>query len=877
MSWRDRGKGRDWVKGKGGKGKDEDTSNDWECDNCKARNFARRQECFKCGGKRPRRPEDDEDPVAARERKLKVAIAMGYDAEMAETVILDPRFSESIAQYEKMIKAQEEEQKAQEAQMQQVLSDPRQLMAAAMAEGLNQEQAAAYVQQYMAAKKAQEEAEKQQQQQPAADVSGAPPDPRQILAAAMAQGYTQEQAEQYVQQYLAQWEVQKQQQQQQAAAATSSATPATSSQAPAAPPAERKARFASVPLILNIEEGRRDEWRATLKAVIYTDGGGRKAFRDVFFKGPWRRRKAAAMKDQQVLAEEFKYEGEKGVEAKLDELDDKEWKREDLAEFASDKNNEAQAEPDEDDFDAEAEAAKEEPEPEMDFNNMELPVKARGVINFGGPVHTWEEGVARGCVAPIIQQGLAARGLLRPTLIQRFSLPLISNPKVDLLAQAQTGSGKTLAFVIPIVSRLVANPPIPRPYFAGAHAQASPIALMLAPTRELAIQTSQCTTELLQAAGSSMISLTMYGGEALSHQVKPIERQQQDIICATAGRLLDAIDAGKVSLSFLTVLVLDEADQMMDLAVGLEGTVMQITDGRDMPRKEDRQTLLFSATMPDFQTRQFYSVLKAPPLRARIRVGHYAEDEKGGSCRHIRQEFVRVRHNDECWDRLGRDLMQVWGPPGRRMGKGILFTNRIVFSAQLERTLAKSGITAGQLHGKQTQDVREDVVKRFRAGEFEMLIASNVASRGLDFPDIRIVVQFELPKTVEIYTHRVGRTGRTDPTTGIVTPGVAIAYFQDADRALAKPLSDFLRLNDQAVPRWLDDITGRARSRSRSRDRGSRSDGKNFAWGGGAGQAAGGAGWGNAGGAGGWGKEGNWGKGDAWGNAGGGGWGKGGW
>merc|ERR1712232_1336311 len=134
-----------------------------------------------------------------------------------------------------------------------------------------------------------------------------------------------------------------------------------------------------------------------------------------------------------------------------------------------------------------------------------------------------------------------------------------------------------------------------------------------------------------------MTVLCMYGGETLSIQVRPVEREQQDIICATPGRLLDAIDSGKVSLSFSTVVVLDEADQMLDLAVGLEGQVLQITDGRDLPRHDGRQTLLFSATMSDFQTKQFHSVLKAPPLRIKLRVGHYTDDERGGSCRHIAQ------------------------------------------------------------------------------------------------------------------------------------------------------------------------------------------------------------------------------------------------
>jgi len=294
-----------------------------------------------------------------------------------------------------------------------------------------------------------------------------------------------------------------------------------------------------------------------------------------------------------------------------------------------------------------------------------------------------------------------------------------------------------------------------------------------------------------------------------------------DIVCATPGRLLDAIDQGRVSLSFGRVVVLDEADQMLDLAVGLEGTVTSVTDGRDLPPGDQRQTLLFSATMPMFQTKQFFAVLKRPPHRLRLRVGHYTEDDRGGSCKHIAQHLVHVRDMDDRWRRLGRDLTELWGSTSQtRVGKGIIFTNRIVLANPLEAALRRVGITSGQLHGKQTQDVREEVVSNFRNGETEVLIASNVASRGLDFPDIRIVVQFELPKTVEIYTHRIGRTGRNGQA------GTSLAYFSDMpDRSLAPALAEFLRLNDQQVPPFLEDAPpsrnewGRSRSRSRQRSR----------------------------------------------------------
>mmetsp|Transcript_59258 Transcript_59258/g.190653 ORF Transcript_59258/g.190653 Transcript_59258/m.190653 type:complete len:867 (-) Transcript_59258:86-2686(-) len=706
------------------------------------------------------------------------------------------------------------------------VAEEQQMLQAArpLAQGCTQEQAQLYVQQYMQQQQQQHQQQQQQQQQAAAAAAAAQtplPDPSQLMATAMAQGYTQEQAQMYVHQYLQQQQLQQQQlqlQQQLQRQEQQQATQAQELQGKQRQE-EKVALYASTPQILNIEEGRKSQYRSTLKAVVFDTNNGRRIFQDIFVKGPWRRRREEAQKDQEELSTAFKYDGKQGVEKKQRELEDKVWRSEELEDIVKSSAGEGGKTDalEDDDFDAEAESDA-EPEPEVAYEHEELPVKVRGLGQPDGPIQSWEEGVARGCIAPQVAQALWMMQMQRPTLIQRFALPLIARSNCDVLAQAQTGSGKTLAFVIPIISRLLASPPVARPFFPGQMAQASPVALMLSPTRELAIQTAKNTSDLLQQAGSSMTVLTMYGGETLSQQIKPIEKQNMDIICATPGRLLDAIDSGKVSLMFATVVVLDEADQMLDLAVGLEGTVTQITDGRDLPRNDGRQTLLFSATMPDYQTKQFHSVLKAPPSRVKLRVGHYTEDERGGSCRHITQNLVRVRDMDERWQRLGRDLMEVWGSTTqRRAGKGIMFTNRIALAMPLEQALRRCGISCGQLHGKQTQDVREDVVKRFRNGEYEMLIASNVASRGLDFPDIRLVVQFELPKTVEIYTHRIGRTGRNGQS------GVSLAYYLDrGDQRLAKPLAEFLRLNAQVVPSWLEEIVepGSRRQRSRSRSRG---------------------------------------------------------
>eukprot|EP00933_Yihiella_yeosuensis_P018413 TRINITY_DN15119_c2_g1_i3.p1 TRINITY_DN15119_c2_g1~~TRINITY_DN15119_c2_g1_i3.p1 ORF type:complete len:705 (+),score=142.67 TRINITY_DN15119_c2_g1_i3:48-2162(+) len=677
--------------------------------------------------------------------------------------------------------------------------NPAELIAAARAQGYSQEQARQYAQQYM------HQWQQQQQQQQAPTET---PDPQQLIAAALAQGYSQDQAQQYAQQYMQQLQLLQQQQQ-------SQPHEQESQQQPAPMKEERVGQYANVPQILNIEEGRwsseqRGQFRMTLKAVIVL--AGRRNFQDVSARGPWRAKRVEAVKDQQTISEAFKFDGKLGVDRTLRELERKTWTASELEGLLKQEEQDAEKEaaPEEDDFDAEAEDDKADNEPEVGFDGEELPVKVRGLKEPSGPIRTWDEGVARSCVAPSVQKALLAMQMHKPTLIQRYALPLIANSSVDVLAQAQTGSGKTMAFVIPVVSRLLSNPPVDRPFFPGQMSQASPVALMLSPTRELAIQTANNVSSLFQHANSRMTTLTLYGGETMKQQLRPIEKGNFDVICATPGRLLDAIDAGKVSLSFASVIVLDEADQMLDLAVGLEGTVRQVMDGRDLPRNDGRQTLLFSATMPDFQTKQFHAVLKDPPLRVKLRVGHYAEDQRGGSCKHIRQMLLRVRDMEERWDRLGRDLMEIWGSTRhRREGKGIIFTNRISLAKPLESALRKFGISCGQLHGKQSQDVREDIVKKYRKGDYEVLIASNVASRGLDFPDVKLVVQFELPKTVEIYTHRIGRTGRNGQS------GTALAYYAQTDWRLAKPLTEFLALNGQDSPGWLRDVAdGRRRSRS---------------------------------------------------------------
>jgi len=421
-----------------------------------------------------------------------------------------------------------------------------------------------------------------------------------------------------------------------------------------------------------------------------------------------------------------------------------------------------------------------------------LPVEVSGMDGheIPGPLVEWSEGVERKYFSAQLKDILLREGLLKPTLIQRYAVPIICCPRrPDVLASAQTGSGKTFAFVIPIVSRIMeTHGSVMRPWFPGTMAQASPLTLMMSPTRELAIQTHKEVQCLIR--GTAVTSMVMYGGENLSTQVKIIQEKQIDILCGTPGRVLDAVDAGKLSLSFIQTLVLDEADMMLDQ--GLEGRVDEIITQRDVPPKTERQTFLFSATFPPRIKQMCDKVLRSGEDYAYLRVGHY-KNETGGTCENIAQ-FVKYATDDaNKFVMVFDDIMRHWD----QTGKIIIFSNRIKQAVHLSNILRARGMAVGHLHGKQDQPTREDVVENFKKGVYKCLVATNVAARGLDFPDIKLVVQFDLPETIDTYTHRVGRTGR------VGQEGVGLSYFTWADRRIAQQLLSFLEVNKQEVPEFL--------------------------------------------------------------------------
>mmetsp|Transcript_84572 Transcript_84572/g.239744 ORF Transcript_84572/g.239744 Transcript_84572/m.239744 type:complete len:403 (+) Transcript_84572:2-1210(+) len=387
---------------------------------------------------------------------------------------------------------------------------------------------------------------------------------------------------------------------------------------------------------------------------------------------------------------------------------------------------------------------------------------------------------------------LVAAGLKRPTLIQRHAVPVVGHQSghYDLIAMAQTGSGKTFAFVIPTVARLAMQGAMPRPFFPGK-SPGCPLLLVLSPTRELAMQTAK-EIEVI-AKGTPLIQVCIYGGESLKFQQQRIEKAQVDICCATPGRLIDLVDAGKLSLSFVQSVVLDEADQMLEQS--LEVMCAEILTGRDMPEPSSgRQTLLFSATMPQ-KIRDLCPKILRQDRIANLTIGHYGEDQ-GGSCASIKQVLRWVPDEHQRIQVLIEDLRNFWIKAGKK-GRVVIFTNQRLQATHLSNSLTAQGISNVHLHGKLEQHVREEVFDKFRRGLSDILVATNVASRGLDFPDISLVVQYNLPATVDIYTHRIGRTGRVGQV------GCALGYMGPKDRKLTDKLVEFLTLNKQEIPDFL--------------------------------------------------------------------------
>ncbi len=323
-------------------------------------------------------------------------------------------------------------------------------------------------------------------------------------------------------------------------------------------------------------------------------------------------------------------------------------------------------------------------------------------------------------IAPRILETLTRFNLTTPTPIQAKSIPVALEGS-DLLGIAQTGTGKTLAFTIPMVQRL-------------AQAQGGR-GLVLVPTRELALQVEKTVRDIAQPLG--MRSVVLIGGASMYNQVGELRRNPR-IIIATPGRLMDHLEQRTIDLFDTRVLVLDEADRMLDM--GFQPQVERIL--RSVPK--ERQTMLFSATMAESILKLTTSYLKLP---IRIEIA-----PQGTAAEKVQQELFIVRQ--EAKEKLLMHILE------EHAGSVLLFMRTKHHARKLTRNLRDRGFTAAEIHSERTLGQRKEALEGFKNGRYRVLVATDIAARGIDVKGIELVVNYDLPDDADNYIHRIGRTGR---------------------------------------------------------------------------------------------------------------------
>jgi len=409
--------------------------------------------------------------------------------------------------------------------------------------------------------------------------------------------------------------------------------------------------------------------------------------------------------------------------------------------------------------------------------SKEITVNGR---NCPKPVQTFQELQLPDHIASCIRR----MNFTEPTPIQAqgFSLSLSGR---DVVGIAQTGSGKTISFILPACIHIGHQPPLAR--------GDGPICLVLCPTRELAIQ---CQTVAAQFGTSSRLRSTcIYGGASKGPQIRDLERGSE-IVVATPGRLIDLIEMQKINMRRVTYLVLDEADRMLDM--GFEPQIRKIIE----QIRPDRQVLMWSATWP-----------KEVRKLAEDFLVDYVQINIGAAEIHANHNILQIV--DVCQDyEKERKLVQLLEEiMGEKENKTIIFFETKRKTDDITRKLRKDGWPAMCIHGDKSQPEREWVLKEFRSGKAPILLATDVASRGLDIPDISFVVNFDYPNSGEDYIHRIGRTARAERT------GTAYTFFTHGDSKNASELVSVMEEAGQTVPPKLQSLAGNSYGGGRKRQR----------------------------------------------------------
>lgn len=349
---------------------------------------------------------------------------------------------------------------------------------------------------------------------------------------------------------------------------------------------------------------------------------------------------------------------------------------------------------------------------------------------------------------PRVAAGVAAAKYRQPTPIQTKAIPLVMQEQ-DVMGLAQTGTGKTAAFVLPILHRLMKGP------------RGRVRALIVVPTRELAEQIHQDIQALGRRTG--LRSLTLYGGVGIQPQIATL-KQGVEIVVACPGRLLDHIGRRSADLSHLEVLVLDEADQMFDM--GFFPDIRRIL--QHLPPK--RQNLLFSATMPAEIRRLAGEVLHNPLT---VQVGAAAPAETVSHALYPVAPHLKTAL-----------LLEIL--PGTGSGSVLVFTRTKHRAKRLGEQLSRAGYPAASLQGNLSQSKRRAAMEGFRSGKYRILVATDIAARGIDVSQVTHVINFDIPATADAYIHRIGRTGRAEHS------GDAFTLITDEDAAMVRAIDRVL-------------------------------------------------------------------------------------
>ncbi|RHY73873.1 hypothetical protein DYB30_008923 [Aphanomyces astaci] len=384
----------------------------------------------------------------------------------------------------------------------------------------------------------------------------------------------------------------------------------------------------------------------------------------------------------------------------------------------------------------------------------------------------------------------------KPTPVQKYSIP-IGLAGRDMMACAQTGSGKTGGFLFPTLASMLRNGPaaaLDENSAGGRRRKFFPSALILAPTRELASQIYDEAKKFCYCTGIAPV--VVYGGAEVGQQLRNLERGV-DLLVATPGRLVDLIERGRVSLAGIQFLILDEADRMLDM--GFEPQIRRIVEQEDMTR--ERQTFMFSATFPREIQRLASDFLRDYIFLTVGRVGAASKD--------VKQTVVWVDQQDKE-DYLIRFLNEV------QDGLILIFVETKRNADFLEDMLCHEGFPATSIHGDRTQREREAALASFRSGRTPVLVATDVAARGLDISGVTQVINYDLPTNIDDYVHRIGRTGR------VGNVGNALSMVNDKNRNIVRELHELLQENGQECPPWLAQLASYGGGGGRGGGRGGR-------------------------------------------------------